>query len=45
MELALLKSLLNKDFYDEYKGDKCPHRLFSKDLGKIKTLIDEAMNK
>jgi len=45
MELALLKSLLSKDFYDEYKGDKCPHRLFSKDLGKIKTLIDEAMNK
>jgi len=45
MELALLKSLLNKDFYDEYKGDKCPHRLFSKDIGKIKTLIDHAMEK
>ena len=45
MELALLKSLLNKDFYNEYKGDKCPHRLFSKDMGKIKTMIDEAMRK
>jgi hypothetical protein len=45
MELALLKSLLNKEFYDEFKGDKCPHRLFSKDLSKIKTLIDNAMDK
>jgi len=45
MELALLKSLLNKKFYDEYKGDRCPHRLFSKDMGKIKTLIDHAMDK
>ena len=45
MELSLLKSLLDKEFYDEFKGDKCPHKLFSKDLGKIKTLIDEAMSK
>jgi hypothetical protein len=45
MELALLKSLLNKEFYNEYKGDKCPHRLFTKDIGKIKTMIDEAMCK
>ena len=45
MELALLKSLLNKKFYDEYKGDRCPHRLFSKEMGKIKTLIDHAMDK
>ena len=45
MELALLKSLLNKEFYDEFKGDKCPHKLFSKDLSKIKTLIDSAMYK
>ena len=45
MEMALLKSLLNKEFYDEFKGDKCPHKLFSKDLSKIKTLIDEAMDK
>ena len=45
MELALLKSLLNKDFYDLYKGNKCPHTLFTKNLGKVKTLIDEAMRK
>jgi len=45
MELALLKSLLNKKFYDEYRGDRCPHRLFSKEMGKIKTLIDHAMDK
>ena len=45
MELALLKSLLNKEFYEEYKGDKCPHQLFESDNGKIKTMIDQAMNK
>jgi hypothetical protein len=45
MELALLKSLLNKEFYNEFKGDKCPHKLFSKELSKIKTLIDAAMTK
>jgi hypothetical protein len=45
MELAILKSLLSKEFYDEYKGDKCPHRLFSKELSRVKTLIDEAMSK
>ena len=44
-QLALLKSLLSKDFYDAFKGDKCPHRLFTKDNGKIKTLIDTAMEK
>lgn len=44
-ELSLLKSLLNKKFYDEYKGDKCPHRLFTNDHSKVKTLIDEAMAK
>ena len=44
-ELALLKSLLSKEFYDEYKGGRCPHTLFSKDLGKIKALIDRAMDK
>ena len=44
-QIALLKSLLNKDFYDEYKGDKCPHRIFSKQFGVIKTVIDAAMKK
>ena len=45
MELPILKSLLSKEFYDDHKGAKCPHTLFSKDLGKIKTMIDEAMYK
>ena len=45
MELALLKSLLSKEFYDEHKGDKCPHGLFKDEKSKIKTLIDHAMEK
>lgn len=45
MEIALLKSLLDKEFYDEFKGDKCPSKLFSKELSKIKTMIDAAMEK
>ena len=44
-QLALLRSLLNKEFYDEYKGDKCPHRIFTKKFGIIKTVIDTAMEK
>lgn len=43
MELALLRSLMNKDFYDETRGNKCPDRLFSKDLRKIKAVIDASM--
>lgn len=45
MELAIIKSLLNKDFYDDNRGHKCPHAVFSKENGKIKTLIDAAMEK
>jgi hypothetical protein len=45
MELAIIKSLLNKDFYDAHKGAKCPHSLFSKEVGKIKTMIDASMQK
>lgn len=45
MELALIRSLLNKEFYDKYKGGHCPHGLFSKNVGKIKTLVDAAMSK
>ena len=42
MELALLKSLLNKEFYNEVKS-RCPEKLFGKDLRKIKHVIDHAM--
>lgn len=45
MELAIIKSLLRKDFYDEYRGAKCPPGLFTNENSKIKTLIDEAMRK
>ena len=43
MELSLIRSLMKKDFYDNHRGAKCPDRLFSKDVRKIKTTIDKAM--
>jgi hypothetical protein len=43
MELSLIRSLMDKGFYDEHKGSKCPTRLFSKDVQKIKKTIDNAM--
>ena len=43
MELSLLKTLMNKEFYEDHKGAKCPDRLFSKDLRVIKKIIDKAM--
>jgi hypothetical protein len=45
MELSLLRSLMNKDFYTDHRGSKCPDRLFSKDARKLKHTIDYAMNK
>ena len=44
MELALLRSLMEKSFYDDHRGAKCPDRLFSKDNRKIKQSIDKAMS-
>ena len=43
MELALLRSLMDKSFYDSHRGAKCPDRLF-KDNRKIKQTIDKAMS-
>ena len=43
MEHALLKSLTNKSFYDDTRGNRCPEKLFTKDLRKIKATIDQAM--
>ena len=43
MELSLIRSLMQKDFYDNHRGAKCPDRLFSKDVRKIKAMIDKAM--
>lgn len=42
-ELALLKTLLQKDFYDDHKGIRCPDKIFTKDMRKIKQTIDYAM--
>src|SRR5210317_2583464 len=44
MELSLIRSLMDKQFYDEERGAKCPDRLFSKDVRKIKQALDSAMN-
>ena len=43
MELALLKTLLNKDFYEQHKGIRCPDNIFSKDVRKLKQALDSAM--
>ncbi len=43
MELTLIRSLMNKDFYDETRGNRCPEKLFTKDTRKIKSIIDSAM--
>ena len=43
MELALVKTLLNRDFYDRHKGIKCPDKIFTKDIRKIKQSLDTAM--
>ena len=45
MELALIRSLMDKTFYDDHRGAKCPDRLFSKDVRRIKSTIDSAMGK
>jgi len=45
IELALIRSLMHKDFYDDHKGSKCPDRLFSKDVRKIKQTLDTTMHK
>ena len=45
MELALIRSLMDKEFYDDHRGSKCPDRLFSSDVRKIKKSIDTAMDR
>ena len=36
---------MDKSFYDDHRGAKCPDRLFSKDIRKIKQSIDSAMSR
>jgi len=43
MELALIKTLLDRDFYDQHKGIRCPDHIFSKDTRGIKQALDAAM--
>ena len=45
MELSLIRSLMDKEFYDSHRGSRCPDRLFSSDVRKIKQTIDKAMVK
>ena len=45
MELSLVRSLMDKGFYDDHRGARCPDRLFSKDVRKIKASIDLAMER
>ena len=45
MELSLIRSLMDKTFYDDHRGARCPDRLFSKDVRKIKQAIDIAMDR
>jgi hypothetical protein len=45
MELSLIRSLMDKGFYDDHRGARCPDRLFSKDVRKIKHTIDTAMQR
>ena len=35
---------MDKTFYDEHRGARCPDRLFSKDVRKIKQALDSAMS-
>ena len=44
MEHALLRSLMNKDFYEDHKGIRCPDKIFTKDLRTIKQTLEYAMN-
>ena len=36
---------MNKEFYDDHRGARCPDRLFSKDVRKIKQTVDTAMQR
>ena len=45
MELSLIRSLMDKPFYENHRGAQCPDKLFSKDVGKIKRVIDVAMSR
>jgi KaiC/GvpD/RAD55 family RecA-like ATPase len=43
MELALIRTLMDKEFYDNNKGIRTPDELFTKDVRIIKRTLDYAM--
>ena len=43
-ELSLIRTLMDKEFYDNHKGIRCPAKLFTKDIQKIKQTLDYAMD-
>ena len=45
MDLSLVRSLMDKEFYDDHRGARCPDRLFSKDTRIIIQAIDKAMDR
>ena len=45
MELSLVRSLMDRQFYEDHRGARCPDRLFTKDVRKIKQTIDLAMDR
>ncbi len=45
MELSIIRSLMDKEFYDGHRGAKCPDRLFNVENRKIKKTIDLAMDR
>tara|TARA_R100001369_G_scaffold5415_1_gene15170 strand:+ start:3584 stop:4810 length:1227 start_codon:yes stop_codon:yes gene_type:complete len=42
-ELSLLKTLLNKEFHALHKGIRCPDKIFTKDVRRVKQVLDYAM--
>ena len=42
-ETALLRNLMDHEFYNNHKGMRCPDELFTKDMRKIKQALDQAM--
>ena len=36
---------MDKEFYEDHRGSRCPDRLFSTDVRKIKQSIDAAMDR
>tara|TARA_Y100001972_G_scaffold82911_1_gene100869 strand:- start:446 stop:1675 length:1230 start_codon:yes stop_codon:yes gene_type:complete len=44
MELALIHTMLDKEFYNNHKGIRCPDKIFTKEVRKIKQTLDYAMD-